>query len=69
MHIMVVQFYVEDLRWKAETVHYELRDKQYAESKKWQDKSANLLVNSVVALNEFGDAVRQDLNPRYFLLQ
>ena len=63
------QFYVEDLRWKAETMHYELRDKQYAESKKWRDKSASLLVNLVVALNEFGESVRHDLNPRYFLLQ
>lgn len=62
-------FYVEDLRWKAETMHYEIRDKQYAESNKWRDKSAELLVNLVIALNEFGDAVRQDLNPKYFLLQ
>jgi len=62
-------FYAEDLRWKREKMHFKERDKLYAASSKWQATSANLLANVVVALNEFGDAVREHLNPRYFHLE
>jgi len=63
------RFYAEDKRWKSEVRQFELREKLNAESSAWQKTSANLLVNLVVALNEFGDAVRKFLNPRYFYLQ
>lgn len=62
-------FYAEDLRWKRETLHFKYRDKLYAESGRWQGMSTNLLANIVVALNEFGDVVRKQLNPHYFHLE
>jgi hypothetical protein len=68
-YIRHTKYYAEDLRWKGELNHYELRDIEYANSTKWRRQSADLLVNLVVALNEFGDSVRTHLNPKYFQLQ
>lgn len=63
------KFYAEDLRWKREIGDQELRSQLYKQSDEWETQSANLLVNVVVALNEFAEAVRRHLNPRYFSLQ
>lgn len=60
-------FHVEDKWWKSEW-----RDDYHhyvAKSKEWQENSTSLFFNVVVALNQFADAVRNHLNPKYFLFQ
>ena len=59
--------WVEDKHWKK--TWREDFDKYADRSKKWEQTAANLLANIVVALNEFSDAVRANLNPDFFLLQ
>lgn len=60
--------YGEDIWWKREVHDFEERDRLSQESKEWDGQSAKLLLNVVVALNEYADAVRTHLNPNYFRL-
>ncbi|WP_121971270.1 hypothetical protein [Leptolyngbya sp. BC1307] len=60
-------FWAEDKSWKK--TWREDFDQCAEESKKWEKVADNLLANIVVALNEFSDAVRVNLNPDFFLLQ
>ena len=59
-------FHVEDKWWKYK---YQMKDYyQYVdESKQWQTKATSLLFNVVVALNEFANSVRKNINPHFFL--
>ncbi len=60
-------FWVEDKWWTAQW-----RDDyhEYAEkSKKWEKQCLSLLVNIVVALNEYADSVRKYLKPNYLVYQ
>jgi len=66
-HLRNDDVWVEDRSWKKV-----LRDDydDYAEkSTRWEQRAVNLLANIVVALNEYADAVRKNLNPDYFFLQ
>ncbi|HEY9694926.1 MAG TPA: hypothetical protein V6D15_22220 [Oculatellaceae cyanobacterium] len=59
--------YVENKDWKRVW-----RDDyaQYAQkSNEWQTKSTFLLGNVVVALNDFANCVRKNINPEYMILQ
>ena len=59
--------WVEDKKWKGHPNNdcHSLAE----ESDEWHQKRLDLLVNVVVALNEFADSVRFNLNPNFFLLQ
>lgn len=59
--------WVEDKTWKRvwRKDYYEYADR----SKRWQKKGADLLLNVVVALNEYAEAVRKSINTDYFFLQ
>lgn len=61
------RFFVEDKTW--EKTWRQDFDRYAERSKKWQEDSTNLLMNVLVALNNYADIVRQHLNPDYFLLQ
>ncbi len=61
------RFFVEDKTWKR-TWRQDF-DKYAERSKKWQEDATNLLMNVLVALNNYADIVRQHLNPDYFFLQ
>lgn len=61
-------FHIEDKWWKYK-FHMSDYLKYEAESLEWQQKATKLLFNVVVALNEFADSVRKDLNPHFFLSQ
>lgn len=59
--------WVEDKRWKK--IWREDYEVYADKSEKWQQIATNQLANIVVALNEFADSVRANLNPDYFFLQ
>lgn len=59
--------WTEDRTWKKEW--RDDYDHYAAKSTKWEQKATNLLYNVVFALNEYADAVRENLNPDYFFLQ
>jgi hypothetical protein len=59
--------WVEDKTWKRvwRNDYHEYAE----ESKIWQKKGGNLLLNVIVALNEYAEEVRKSINPDYFFLQ
>lgn len=59
--------WVEDKSWKS--VWRDDYDDYAERSEKWVQKALKLLLNIVVALNEYAEAVRRYLNPDYFFLQ
>jgi len=60
-------WWVEDKTWKRKW--RDDYDELTADARAWQQKTANLLANIVVALNEYASSVRSQLKPDYFLLQ
>lgn len=60
-------FFVEDKSWKNQWRHdYDV----YAQrAMKWQKQSTELLFNLALALNEYAEAVRKNLNPHYLVLE
>jgi len=60
-------FYVEDRAWKSEW--RDGYDSLAKKSNKWQKQSRSLLSNVAAALNEYADAVRKYLNPRYLIFE
>ena len=57
----------EDKRWKK--TWREDYDEYAEKSKRWEEKTVNLLTNVVIALNEYAQAVRASLNSSYFLYE
>ncbi len=62
----VTLWWVEDKSWKNSGLRPEARGQQEKLAGIWQNESAILLRNLVVALNAFAKAVRADLTPGYF---
>ena len=60
-------FYVMNRAWKSEW--RDGYDSYAKKSEKWQKQSRALLNNVAVALNEYADAVRKYLNPRYLIFE